>query len=61
MKDKMNKKYPAEDAFLTNPIPSTTESTGCALRIIKEDGITKSVSAPAKGTRLPGKSKEKQN
>ncbi len=54
MKDKFNKHYPAENAFLTNPIASTTETTGCALRIEKRDGETVSLSAPCKGTKLPG-------
>ncbi len=58
MKDKFNKHYPAEEAFLTNPIPSATEATGCALRIEKRDDKTVSLSAPCKGTKLPGKSKE---
>ncbi len=58
MKDKFNKHYPSENAFLTNPIVSTTETTGCALHIEKRDGITVSKSAPCKGTKLPGKDPE---
>lgn len=59
MKDKFNKRYPSEDSFLTNPIASTTEATGCALRIEKRDEKTMSLSAPAKGTKLPGYDPEK--
>ena len=55
MKDKFNRRYPAETAILTNPIASTTETTGCALHIEKRDEETVSLSAPCKGTRLPGK------
>ena len=50
MKDKFNDYYPAEDAFLTNPIASATEATGCSLRIQKIDDHTVSLSAPVKGT-----------
>jgi len=53
MKDKFNDYYPCEDAFLTNPIASPTEATGCAQRIRKRDGITASISAPVKGAELP--------
>lgn len=59
MKDRYNKRYPAEDAFLTNPIPSATEATGCSLHIEKRDGETVSLSAPCKGTKLPGKDPER--
>ncbi len=59
MKDKFNKNYPSEDAFLTNPIVSGTEATGCALRIEKFDEKTMSVSAPVKGCKLPGCHAEK--
>ncbi len=59
MKDKFNKHYPAENAFLTNPIVSTTEATGCALRIEKRDEKTMSLSAPCKAIKLPGKDPEK--
>ncbi len=58
MKDKFNDYYPAENEFLTNPIASTTETTGCALRIRKRDQETMSLSAPCKGTRLLGKDPE---
>ncbi len=59
MKDKFNERYPSENAFLTNPIASATEATGCALRIEKRDGKTASLSAPCKGTKLPGKTCKK--
>ena len=53
MKDKFNDYYPAEDAFLTNPIVSTTEATACARRIRERDKNTASISAPVKGAELP--------
>ena len=53
MKDKFNESYPSENAFLTNPIASATEATGCALRIEKRDDRTVSLSAPVKGAKLP--------
>ena len=61
MKDKFNDHYPAEDAFLTNPIVSATEATGCARRIRERKGHTVSLSAPVKGAeRLAGKRKTKE-
>ncbi len=59
MKDQFNDHYPSENAFLTNPIASATEATGCSLRIEKRDGDTASLSAPCKGTKLPGKTCKK--
>ena len=53
MKDKFNDYYPSEDAFLTNPIASTTESTGCSRRIRGRNGTTASLSAPVKGAEIP--------
>lgn len=61
MKDKFNDYYPAEDAYLTNPIVSGTEATGCARRIRERDGHTVSLSAPVKGAeRLAGKKTPKE-
>lgn len=53
MKDKFNDYYPCENAFLTNPIASPTEATGCSLRIREIDGRTVSISAQVKGAELP--------
>lgn len=53
MKDKFNDYYPAEDAFLTNPIVSPTEATGCSQRIREREGRTASISAPVKGAEIP--------
>lgn len=58
MKDRFNEYYPSEHSFLTNPIASHTEATGCALRIEKRDERTMSLSAPVKGTKLPGKNEK---
>ena len=52
MKDKFNEYYPSADAFLTNPIASSTESTGCSLRIRKINGHTVSLCSPVKGAEL---------
>ena len=61
LKDKFNDYYPAEDAFLTNPIASPTEATGCSLRIRERDGHTVSLSAPVKGAqRLAAKRERKE-
>ena len=53
MKDKFNDYYPSENAFLTNPIASPTEATGCSRRIRKWDGRTVSIAAPVKGAEVP--------
>ncbi|MBO5222716.1 MAG: hypothetical protein J6C26_10435 [Clostridia bacterium] len=53
MKDKFNDHYPAEDAFLTNPIASPTEATGCSQRIRRRDGHSVSLAAPVKGAEIP--------
>ena len=53
MKDKFNHYYPCEEAFLTNPIASPTEATGCSLRIREIDGRTVSLSAQVKGAEIP--------
>lgn len=61
MKDKYNRSYPSETSYLTNPIASATEATGCALRITKKNGITVSQSAPVKGSKLPGYNSKKES
>ncbi|MBQ2272288.1 MAG: hypothetical protein II337_02370 [Clostridia bacterium] len=60
MKDKFNEHYPSETAYLSNPIASGTDATGCALRIVKIDNETVSLSAPVKGTKLPTARKSRQ-
>lgn len=52
--------HPSEDAFLTNPIASATEATGCSLQIREENGTTKSVKAPVTGAKLPDLAKRKE-
>lgn len=41
---KRNKKYPAEDAFLTNPVASFTDRTGFAVTVPQSDDEARAVS-----------------
>lgn len=55
MEQKKDRRHPAEDAFLTNPIPSVTEATGCAPRVVSTDADETAGSAPVKGVPTPEK------